>query len=114
MTGLTVARRKDGDIGIITLKGEARLEEVHLLDDAARDARDEGARHILMDCSRLAFMDSASAGSFIRLEKELTGAGGTLVLYAVPRVIHRLFDAAGLMDRFKTAADEAGARALVL
>ena len=113
MTGLTVARRNDGDIGIISLKGEARLEVVHRLDDAAQKARDEGAKHILMDCSRLTFMDSASAGSFIRMEKELTSSGGTLVLYALPRVIHRLFDAAGLLDRFKVAADEDSARSLV-
>ena len=114
MTGLTVARRTDGDIGFISLKGEARLEVIHRLDDAAQKSRDEGAKHILMDCSRLAFMDSASAGSFIRLEKELTRSGGKLVLYAVPKVIHRLFDAAGLLDRFKTAADEASARSLVV
>ena len=114
MTGLTVARRLEGDLGFISLKGEARLEVVHRLDDAAQKSRDEGARHILMDCSRLTFMDSASAGSFIRLDKDLSVHGGRLVLYSVPRVIHRLFDAAGLAERFAIAADETAARQRVL
>jgi stage II sporulation protein AA (anti-sigma F factor antagonist) len=113
MTGLTVVRRNEGEIGFLSLKGEARVEVVHRLDDAAQKALDEGARHLLMDCSRLTFMDSASAGSFIRIERDLTSHGGTLVLYGLPRVVQRLFDAAGLADRFQTANDEATARALL-
>jgi anti-anti-sigma factor len=114
MTGLDVVLTRDGVLGILRLAGEARQEVIHNLHDQAKRALDEGARSLVLDCARLAFMDSASTGALIRLEKDLTANGGRLVLCCVPRVIHRLFDAAGLGGRFQVASDEAQGRFLAL
>ena len=114
MTGLDVVFTRDGTLAILRLAGEARQEVIHHLHDQTKRALAEGARNLVLDCSRLAFMDSASTGALIRLEKDLAEQGGRLVLCAVPRVIHRLFDAAGLLGRFRVAADEAQGRFLAL
>lgn len=114
MTGLDVLLESYGDLGILRLHGEARQEVIHHLDDQARRAVEGGARSLILDCARLAFMDSASTGALLRLDLDLKERGGRLVLHSVPRVIHRLLDSAGLDGRFHVAGDEEQARSLVL
>lgn len=113
VTGLEVLLRRDGPVGVLTLAGEARLEVIHNLEEPVAQALGEGARSLILDLGRLEFMDSASTGALIRLEKDLTAAGGRLVLCAVPRVIQRLFDAAGLADRFRQVPDQDRARQIL-
>jgi anti-anti-sigma factor len=113
MTGLQIRHEVDGDVGVLELRGEARLEVIAHLDEEARAARAEGARHLLLDCAGLGFMDSASAGALVRIEADLAGGGGKLVLVALPRVARRVLEASGLGDRFAAAPDLAAARTLL-
>lgn len=108
-TSLEVARRMEGQVGVLTLEGEARLEVIHSLDEAARALLAEGARSLVLSCAGLNFMDSASISSFLMLEKELRSSAGRLVLCALPRSIQRMFSAAGIAARFVTVADERAA-----
>jgi anti-anti-sigma factor len=114
VTGLEVSLRHDGDVALLRLHGEARQEVIHNLSEQAQKAVEGGAKSLILDCARLAFMDSASTGALIRLEQEVSGRGGRLVLHSVPRVIHRMLGAAGLDGRFRLARDEEQARSLVL
>jgi anti-anti-sigma factor len=113
MTGLEVEARWPEDLCILALRGEARLETVHRLDEAAAEALDKGVRALLIDCTHLAFMDSASAGSLLGIRNRAASEERGLVLYGVPRVIQRLFERGGMSERFLTAGDEAAALALV-
>ncbi len=113
MTGLEVSTRRDGSLCILELRGEARLETVSRLDDEASGALDHGAQDFIVDMTHLQFMDSASTGSLIRLGSRVEDRGGSLVLCGLRRVIQRLLERAGLQERFQTAADEEGARALL-
>jgi anti-anti-sigma factor len=113
MTGLEVLLTCDGALGILTLSGEARQEVIHHLQEQASQAMIEGAQSLILDCGRLAFMDSASTGVLLRLEKDLSARGGRLVLCAVPRVIQRLFESAGLAGRFPEAPDLERARKML-
>ena len=110
MTGLEIETRKDGDIGVLELSGEARVESMPHLEAASEVLVGDGARHLLVDLSRLRFMDSASAGHLLRLDVERKEAGGSVVLYDLHRMVVRLFDAAGLSDHFQVAASEEAAR----
>jgi anti-anti-sigma factor len=111
MTGLEVSTRWDDDACIVTLQGEARLETVQRLDEAASEVLDRGAQHVLLDMTQLAFMDSASTGALLRLRSQMGERGGSLVLFGLQRVIRRLLEHSGLQDRFTCAADETEARA---
>jgi anti-anti-sigma factor len=110
VTGLDVVLQLDGPIGILTLAGEARQEVIHHLQEQADHALAEGVRSLILDCGRLDFMDSASTGVLLRLDKDLSARGGRLVLCAVPRVIQRLLESAGLGGRFQEAPDQPRAR----
>ena len=113
MSDLTIDTRRDGDLAISRLKGEARLEVIGRLTEGARKQIGEGAKHLLFGCADLEFVDSASLGALIEIGKECAAAGGSLVLFGVPPRLRRIMKAMGLESRFKTASDEPGARHLV-
>jgi len=113
MTGLEVSTRWDGSLCILEMRGEARLETIGHLDDQAAGALEQGAQNVIVDLTHLLFMDSASTGSLIRLDAQVGRRGGALVLCGCRRVIQRLLERAGLQERFRTAADEPAARALL-
>ncbi len=113
VTGLDPTYRVDGDIGIVSLNGEMRVESIPGFDGAVEQARAEGGLHLLLDLSRLAFMDSASAGALLRIKRDQDELGGQLVLFGLQRMVARLIDAAGLGTQFHVAADEEAARIIV-
>jgi anti-sigma B factor antagonist len=103
----------DGAVGILRLQGEVRAELVACLHEAASALRDQGARHVIVDFGGVVFIDSASVGEILRLEKDLGLAGGVVVLYALPRVAQRVLEVTGLANRFRIAPDEPRARAML-
>ena len=113
MSDLTIEARRDGARAVLKLKGEARLEGVSKLYEAARTAKKDGAKHLLLGFQGLDFVDSASLGALIELEKEYKAAGGGVVLFSCPARFLRTLDASGLKGRFPIAADEAAAGKLV-
>ncbi len=112
MTGLDSTSSVDGNVGLVTLGGELRVESIPRLDAAVESAREGGALHLLLDLHRLQFMDSASAGALIRIRHEQLEQGGRLVLFGLQRMVARLIDAAGLGDQFDICGDEEAARLL--
>ena len=96
MQGLIVTTRMGGSVAVLELQGEARREVVFELENAAEAALAGGARHLLLDFSRLEFMDSASAGALLRIAKTSQDGGGHCVLYGMRRVVERLLGAMGL------------------
>ena len=113
MTGLKISRQPENGICLLRLMGEARVEGIPQLEKAVATSLGEGAQSLLLDLTSLAFMDSASAGTLMRVAQELKKDGGHLVMFGVPRMIARMIDAAGLAACFDLADDEAAARAVV-
>jgi len=110
MSGIESEQRVEQGIGVIALIGELRVEGIPTLDEAVQTARDAGALHLLFDLRRLAFMDSASAGAFLRVRGDQNEREGRLILFGLQRMVARLIDAAGLASQFDLAADEEAAR----
>ena len=111
--GLDIDARLDGDLGLLGLSGEARVESSAEIEAAFQRLPSDGAHHVLVDLSGLRFMDSASAGALLRAERQQRDRGARLVLHSLHRRVARLLDAAGLGDHFEVAGDEVEARALV-
>lgn len=111
MVGLSVESRRDGDVAVLVLKGEARLEAVEPLREAARVLIDAGVARIVVDAAQLAFADSASIGVLLDVQRRAERAGGGLVLCGASQRFRRTLDAMGLLPRLKLLADEASARA---
>jgi anti-anti-sigma factor len=113
MGDLTFEPRVDGPVGCLALSGEVRVELIPTLHGAARQALGGGARHLLVDVSRLGFVDSASLGALLQLSRERAAAGGRMVLVAPSRAVDRVLDACGMRAQFAIAASESAARALL-
>jgi anti-anti-sigma factor len=110
---LHVETKRDGDFGILRLKGEARLEEAETVRTAARGLIAGGSKHLLVGVRELTFADSASIGTLIELQKECMAHGGGFVLHGCSGRLSKMLDAMGLASRFKTAATEAAAKKAV-
>ncbi len=111
--GLDIDARVEDSLGLIGLAGEARVESLPELEAALQRLPTDGAHHVLVDLSRLRFMDSASAGALLRVERHQRDRGARLVLHSLHRRVARLLDAAGLGGHFEVAGDEPEARTLV-
>ncbi len=113
MGDLVIDARRDGEFGIVRLKGEARLEEADALRKSGRGLLASGAKHLIIGIKDLGFADSASIGTFMELHKDCTARGGAMVLHGCSARFLKVLDAMGLSGRFKTAANEAAARKAV-
>jgi anti-anti-sigma factor len=113
MSDLTVLGERVNDLLLLRLQGEASIEHIGELDRIAREGLAQGGRNVLVDLSGLAFMDSASAGAFLRLRGEVQDLGGRLILHSLPPVVGRMVERTRLDEALCIAADASAARALL-
>jgi anti-sigma B factor antagonist len=69
----------------------------------------EHYKHMILDLSNIAFIDSSGLGSFLSFLKRLEEKQGTLILCEVPRSVRLLFEIVRLHEiiTIKTTRDEA-------
>ena len=112
MADLTIDASSDGTLGLLHLRGEARLEVIDALRDKAKALLSQGATHLLLGVKDVGFMDSASFGVVLDLQKALKAKGGDLILVGPSARFLKMIDGMGLAGRFATAPSETAARAL--
>jgi N-acetylglucosaminyldiphosphoundecaprenol N-acetyl-beta-D-mannosaminyltransferase len=77
------------------------------------DPSPEAPRHLLLDLSRVRFIDSTGIGWLIRLQKTVRRRSGYMVLVAPGAPVYRALALMRLTDFFPIAADLAAAEALI-
>jgi anti-anti-sigma factor len=110
---LVVQSRRDGDLGLVDLAGDAGLERVDVFRTAAKSLLAEGAAALVVGVKGLRFADSASLGVFLELDKACAAAKKRFVVHGLSPRIEKTLAAMGLSARFETAANEAAARKLL-
>jgi anti-sigma B factor antagonist len=113
MSDLGVGTSFEGARCTITVTGEARLETAQRFEEVGREIAAAGATEVLVDLTQLVFMDSASAGMLLRLQKQLGESGGVMVLFGMRRLVSRLLERTGLDEQFQCAEGRAEAIALL-
>jgi anti-sigma B factor antagonist len=94
-------RRVDHPLGIVlTLAGELDLATAPVLRERL-DAALHGGAVVVIDLSRLRFIDSSGLGMLVGAERQLRESGGQLVLVRGPRAAHRPFELTGLDSYFE-------------
>jgi anti-anti-sigma factor len=94
-------RRVDHPLGVVlTLGGELALATVPVLQERL-DHAVRGRAAVVIDLSRLRFIDSSGLDLLMRLERQLSGSGVQLVLVRAPRAVHRLFALTSLDSHFE-------------
>jgi stage II sporulation protein AA (anti-sigma F factor antagonist) len=110
---LAILTSREGPIGFVRLSGEARLEVVDAMRQGAMGLLEGGARHLVLSVADLSFVDSASVGVILEVQREVEGRGGRLVLASPPARLRRQFEQMGLLHRLALAPDEKAARSLL-
>ena len=94
-------RRVDHPLGVVlTLGGELDLATVSVLQERLDHAR-RGKAAVVIDLSRLRFIDSSGLDLLVRAERQLRDSGVQLVLVRGPRAVHRVFALTSLDSHFE-------------
>ena len=94
-------RRVDHPLGVVlTLGGELELATVPVLQERLDHAM-RGKAAVVIDLSRLRFIDSSGLDLLVRAERHLRDSGVQLVLVRGPRAVHRVFALTSLDSHFE-------------
>ena len=84
------------------------------LDDALRQAVDQGARNLLVDLGEVEYISSAGLRVFLILAKRMRDLGGRLVLCGLGQPVRQVFQLAGFLPLFTIATTRARASELFM
>jgi anti-sigma B factor antagonist len=85
-----------GDCAVLQVAGEVDAYTAPMLREQIRELAAKGAVHLIVDLSRVDFLDSTGLGTLVGGLKRLREAGGTLTLVITAPRILRLFQITGL------------------
>lgn len=107
-------RRVDHPLGVVlTLAGELVLATVSVLQERLDHAM-RGKAAVVIDLSRLRFIDSSGLEMLVGAERQLRESGVQLVLVRGPRAVHRLFELTRLDSRFEFCGSPSAALRIAL
>jgi anti-anti-sigma factor len=92
---LTACVTAQGSCTIVTLGGYIDLSTRKQLRDVLAAAA-KGTSHLVVDMSRLGFMDSTGLSVLVEVHRRLDGRGGTLALAAPQPIVAKVLQISGL------------------
>jgi anti-sigma B factor antagonist len=113
MMNLKVSPRSlgDADARALDLEGEVDVYTAPVLRQAILDQVESGVKHLLINLTRVEYLDSTGLGILIGGVKRLKEQGGTLRLVGPSARIQRIFEITGLNKIFDVYATEPDALA---
>jgi anti-sigma B factor antagonist len=93
---------------VLVLEGELDMATVGDFDSAVGQLESETAGTIVVDLSRLRFLDCSGLHSFVAARQRIAAAGGTLKLVPGPQHVRRLFALTRVDTLFEFVEDRAG------
>ncbi|MCE9624683.1 MAG: STAS domain-containing protein [Deltaproteobacteria bacterium] len=97
---MRVNAKEVGDICILEIEGEVDAEHSAQLKKAIVKARDEFAKHFILDLSRVSFIDSTGLGVLISLMRHLNENSGRLKLAGLQDEVRSIFEITRLYKVF--------------
>ena len=89
-------------IGVLSLSGRLTVnDQPGVLKDAVTDLVRRGARHVILDLSRVGYIDSTRLGELIAAHVSISRNGGRLMLAATPPRVVELLTLSSLADVFE-------------
>lgn len=104
-------RTATGGVQALDLEGEVDVYTAPALRQAIMDEVEKGTKHLLIDLTRVEYLDSTGLGILIGGVKRLKEQGGSLRLVGPSARITRIFDITGLNKIFDVYATEQDALA---
>ena len=107
---MQITERQVGDVAIIDLSGRLVLGDGDdLLRDKVNSLVQQGRHHVLVNLSRLSYMDSAGIGELVRCYTTVTRRGGALKLLGLTKRVSDLLTITKLLTVFDSFDSEAEA-----
>jgi anti-anti-sigma factor len=97
---LIVDLTEEGDLTVLTVRGELDAYSAATLDAAFDEALAGGAQRLVLDLSDVGFIDSSGLRSMIRARKQVGDAPEALRIRNPQAATVRLLDITGLTDHF--------------
>ena len=98
MEGIRVSSERRDGFAVVTVSGELDIVTSRRFDECLAEVRRDD-RHIIIDLSAVDFMDTGSLAVIVGHWKQLTAAGGTLVLAGARYRYTKTLWITGLADR---------------
>ena len=89
-----------GGYAVVSVSGEIDLESAAQLSEHALTAAREVSPNIVLDLSRVTFMDSTGLQVLIAVKRRAELAGGSLALVGVARAVMKVLTVTGLRETF--------------
>jgi len=103
-----VTAGKEGEPAVLAVVGEVDLYTAPRLGEALAGVIDAGVRQVVLDLSRLSFIDSSGLHAIAAARQRLGAEGGSLVLRSVRPETMRVLDICGLSSIVETISATAG------
>jgi anti-anti-sigma factor len=94
-----------GDSARLTLTGELDIATVPRVEEAVAKVLAQGARSVIVDLSRLAFVDSSGLRMFITLNERASAEGWSLGLIRPPEPTFSVFQITGAEENLPFIED---------
>jgi anti-sigma B factor antagonist len=98
--GLELVRLPDDPVPVLVVSGELDVYEAPAFRSELFAIIDEGHERVVVDCSRLGFIDSGGLATFVDSARRLAARDGELVLRGVRPSARRIFEITDLVTMF--------------
>ena len=110
---MKVAEHIAGDVLTMSLAGHLNAAGAETLETRLLKTTRDGARWILLDCSRLYSIDSIGLRAVLQNTRRLSALGGALALCGLPESIQQILDVSGFTQACRISLNpSAGVEAL--
>lgn len=96
--GLAIVLSEHGTATTIVLEGEWDLAQQQATRETIRAALDRSPESVVLDLSRVSFIDSSGLHVLVELHKRAESENVRLAIVPGPRPVQRLFEVSGLLD----------------
>ena len=93
---MTLATRRESGCAVVEVAGEVDVYSAPALEDCISRAIDDGGADLIVDMSRVEFLDSTGLGVLVKALKRTRESGGSLRLVATDERVIKVFRITGL------------------
>ena len=112
--GMEFPVRIEGDVALIAPQGRVTIgESAEAFARAVEAAFDGGARHILVDCTKIPYADSSGIGELLAAMRRARASEGRVALFGPRGKIHEVLEITQLARYFLFGGTEEEARRLL-
>jgi anti-anti-sigma factor len=108
---LAVKRRRDGEVDVLSIEGEIDIATAPRLISALNKAVVETAVPLVVDLTRVAFMDSTGLALLLNAHRRVIRRGLGFAVVCPPGPLFRVFELTDMIDTLRVRLDKRTAAA---